>query len=1039
MAKVFLRAAAVGVGLGFLDVASAECANACSGHGTCGAKDACSCYANYQGNDCSERTCYFGLAHVDTPKGDLNGDGIVSGPLTTVITGSEVYPWGTTEQFPNANAEEGHFYMECSNKGMCNRQTGACECFDGYDGTACMRASCPNDCSGHGTCESIKELAEMQHFDTQSQHVATTNVAGSTAHHEYDGRVRESYSYDLWDMDKSMGCKCDPGYFAADCSQKKCRYGVDPLYFDNQADGVIYQTAVVHLGSKSTDVFRKEPTSGTFRLVFYDTFGERYVTKNIDASYATGTAEKVQRALEALPNRVITAKVNRDVTQAPPAGVLVTKQNNAGTHATTGGIGQGAEGSSGTGLGARGEKGVPHGVEYTITFNNNAGMLRALEVDTELVTAFPTSEHWVANQRQGTFASRYSVAAGRVNTMMHGSTRLYTNADMTQTAPANKMIKIGGQEMRVISASSTSYQLLMSEPFLGASILPILTETGISVNALAETTPCATCATGLATNALTVDVDVTAAVKVGDTISVGEVCASGTKKMVVAAITATTITVVAGHTCVIAGAVTLPIILDFDELTPTAALPNWKIARSLMVGAKLYAGDCAYTSADADLLLNINPIRVDGSHDCFTDQLAGGKILYRRSDDVSNLNIYMTPGDTAIATQKLLAKRGTNEVYIVAPLTDSATPAVQLFAKSYASTGTKFTLDVAAGAAGVVGINEPIFVNGHGPIIATTAVSAADTEIVTATANEVLNLFGDDFAGSKYPVVKGVSDSNSIAAGNVLVLNGRRYRVKAAPAATGALASNKILLSENYAGGSLAQVCASCVTDVPADGLHITTNLRVATELGDKLLVGGYVHDDLAVTVAYVGNKHGDATPLWQQTSQKTSAGTHYGDVLSVHSVDTTVCASCATSISATEVATGTDLTGTSPPIAVGDKVAVGTCTTGSQVMTVTAVVAAKLTVAAHTCPHVAAGTLAVVKVGHPTAVTSATAALYKLVNGNALGFTGSLVTEVANEATFQYVAQCSNRGMCNTETGLCECFSGYTNDNCDTQNALAM
>ena len=60
-----------------------------------------------------------------------------------------------------------------------------------------------------------------------------------------------------------------------------------------------------------------------------------------------------------------------------------------------------------------------------------------------------------------------------------------------------------------------------------------------------------------------------------------------------------------------------------------------------------------------------------------------------------------------------------------------------------------------------------------------------------------------------------------------------------------------------------------------------------------------------AVTVAYVGNKHGDATPLWQQTSQKTSAGTHYGDVLSVHSVDTTVCASCATSISATEVATG--------------------------------------------------------------------------------------------------------------------------------------
>ena len=89
--------------LALVGFAAAECPNACSGHGTCGAKDSCSCYQNYQGNDCSERTCYFGIAHVDTPKGDLNADGMVSGPLTTVITGSEVYPWGTTEQYPNAD------------------------------------------------------------------------------------------------------------------------------------------------------------------------------------------------------------------------------------------------------------------------------------------------------------------------------------------------------------------------------------------------------------------------------------------------------------------------------------------------------------------------------------------------------------------------------------------------------------------------------------------------------------------------------------------------------------------------------------------------------------------------------------------------------------------------------------------------------------------------------------------------------------------------------------------------------------------------
>merc|ERR1711871_351252 len=201
--------------MGLLQSAAGECPNACSGHGTCGAKDSCACYQNYQSNDCSERTCYFGLAHVDSPKGDLNADGIVSGALTTVVTGSEVYPWGTTEQFPNAEANEGHFYMECSNKGLCNRKTGECDCLDGYEGTACQRASCPNACSGHGTCESIKELAEL----------GPNTWVNSDA-----SAVRGATSYELWDRDIGMGCLCDPEYQGADCSERKCKYGVDPLY-----------------------------------------------------------------------------------------------------------------------------------------------------------------------------------------------------------------------------------------------------------------------------------------------------------------------------------------------------------------------------------------------------------------------------------------------------------------------------------------------------------------------------------------------------------------------------------------------------------------------------------------------------------------------------------------------------------------------------------------------------------------------------------------------------------------------------------------
>lgn len=50
------------------------------------------------GNDCADRVCPFGLAHVDSPKGDLDMDNDVD--YATVITGSQMYKDGTSELFP---------------------------------------------------------------------------------------------------------------------------------------------------------------------------------------------------------------------------------------------------------------------------------------------------------------------------------------------------------------------------------------------------------------------------------------------------------------------------------------------------------------------------------------------------------------------------------------------------------------------------------------------------------------------------------------------------------------------------------------------------------------------------------------------------------------------------------------------------------------------------------------------------------------------------------------------------------------------------
>ena len=44
-----------------------------------------------------------------------------------------------------------------------------------------------------------------------------------------------------------------------------------------------------------------------------------------------------------------------------------------------------------------------------------------------------------------------------------------------------------------------------------------------------------------------------------------------------------------------------------------------------------------------------------------------------------------------------------------------------------------------------------------------------------------------------------------------------------------------------------------------------------------------------------------------------------------------------------------------------------------------------------------------------------------------------------AVESTYEYVAECSNRGICDTSAGTCKCFPGYTSDSCSEQSSIAI
>lgn len=418
------------VAAALLGLAAAECPNACSGHGTCGANDQCHCYRDFQAADCSERTCKKGPAFMTSPQGDLNSDGdrddnaykrlsqtvakfdinthfvtftgklklssqsyispemavgdlfrigaevfeveaITDASTTpTVITttgktpgsgtdslkdyaGYAAYkyvrnqanPQGTWEMWPgdffgngakrevDTVQDEGHYYMECSNRGLCDRSTGECECFDGYTGAGCQRLACPEDCSGHGTCETVDELRQqnltmLTHTTGKPCSVRTrlhskvvrtdcdlsgTLAAGDfvkigthlptrintvekhqfTLYNEFKEtlpsgtHIWEINKYELWDAHMNRACKCDPMYTGNDCSLRKCPYGDDPLTvtgFDPSDSTGSQSTSAYTQSAERQSLYIDSVVgrnTGTFTLTFVDEYGDRWTTKPI--------------------------------------------------------------------------------------------------------------------------------------------------------------------------------------------------------------------------------------------------------------------------------------------------------------------------------------------------------------------------------------------------------------------------------------------------------------------------------------------------------------------------------------------------------------------------------------------------------------------------------------------------------------------------------------------------------------------------------------------------------------------------------------
>jgi hypothetical protein len=257
-------------------------------------------------------------------------------------------PQGTWETWPGDAVEttqdEGHFYMECSNQGLCDRGTGECECFDGYGGIDCGATSCPNDCSGNGRCLSISDMARAApirsgntiEVERGSHFVSTESTpdvaVGDTVYlgeqGDYDSataytvtgvvslmstatalgnqgftvspRAQKSLpfgsalykvgNYNLWDANKIAGCVCDDGFSGHNCGSMKCPIGADPLDVtgedkENSQSSTSTATPSTYTKQNERQMLTMDSTrgalSGSFTLTYTSLNGEKKTTLSI--------------------------------------------------------------------------------------------------------------------------------------------------------------------------------------------------------------------------------------------------------------------------------------------------------------------------------------------------------------------------------------------------------------------------------------------------------------------------------------------------------------------------------------------------------------------------------------------------------------------------------------------------------------------------------------------------------------------------------------------------------------------------------------
>merc|ERR1711998_177195 len=230
-------------------------------------------------------------------------------------------------------------------------------------------------------------------------------------------------------------------------------------------------------------------------------------------------------------------------------------------------------------------------------------------------------------------------------------------------------------------------------------------------------------------------------------------------------------------------------------------------------GAKLYVNGCPITSSDTAVSPNDLTVTIESNNDCHYDAFpnaANGDVVYRRTDDPNNQNVYATSGDVSKeSVQGYCTTRGSADIYACAA---AGAGVVKKFVKG---TNT-FTFD----AAGSSAADNTIFVNHLGPMRVT---SIATTDLVASYAGEAADEFFETFDGATATgmLVYKATAYTDRAAGDILIMDGHRYKVASIGSTPDGTAA-KVTLTESYAGGMIYEEClAASLPSTRAESLSL--------------------------------------------------------------------------------------------------------------------------------------------------------------------------------------------------------------------------